>query len=78
MRRMSAFIFDCRYTVPTLRLDLPVAPGQEYDVADRILRENPAYLAVEIRDGEEIVAKVEQDHREPSQADFYQGTSYEG
>lgn len=68
MRRVSVFILDRRYTVPTLRFDLPVMPGGETELARRILEEDSAHLVVEVRDGEELVARVERPSTAPQAA----------
>lgn len=58
MRPLSAFVFDRRYSVPTLRLSVPVAAGAEEAVARAILEESAWYQAVELRAEDTLVAVV--------------------
>jgi hypothetical protein len=61
MRTVSAFVFDRRYSVPTLRLSVIATPGAEAEVAQAILAESPWYAGVELRDADELIVAVSRD-----------------
>jgi hypothetical protein len=61
VQQLSALLFDRRFAVPTLRLDIPSAAGWEDELARRLLAESPFYDAVELRNGGELVARAERD-----------------
>lgn len=59
MAEFTAYIFDRRYSVPTLRLSLFAEPGNEASVVERLLAESEFYDAVELRRSDELVARLE-------------------
>ena len=69
MRQLSALLFDRRYVVPTLVMDVRCAEGEEDRVARGMLAQSPSYLGVELRDGDALVASAFRDARaEPAAA----------
>lgn len=58
MRQLSAFVFDSRYSVPTLRLVL-ASGADAARQAHLILEESPFHEAVELRSEDELLVRVE-------------------
>lgn len=59
MRQLSAYIFDRRYSVPTLRLIAQVETGDERGLAQALLAESRFHEAVELCEGDAMVLRVE-------------------
>jgi hypothetical protein len=58
MQQFSALVFDRRYAVPTLRLGIDCAEGEEDQTARRLLEESPFHDVVELRDGDRLAARA--------------------
>jgi hypothetical protein len=58
MPEVAAFIFDRRYSAPTLRLVVSHQAGEQASLAQSILQESPWHSAVEIRVDDQMVVAV--------------------
>jgi hypothetical protein len=65
MRTFNLFIEDARYTVPTLAIVTVSDAQRAMELARKQLADSPHHLAVEVHEGDELVARLDRDGGSP-------------
>jgi ribosome-binding protein aMBF1 (putative translation factor) len=61
MRTFTFFLTDRRYTVPTVAFITAVDVGRAVEIARQQLDASPHHLAIELRENDELVGRIDRD-----------------
>ena len=61
MRTFQLFIFDKRYTVPSLAIVTVTDAERAFEMANKRLNESANHIAVEVHEGDEMLWRIEHD-----------------
>lgn len=68
MRNLTFYIFDSRYSVPNINFAVLDTSEDGRSHAERLLRDSEHHTAVEVRDGDEVLLRLDRDGRPPCPA----------